>query len=336
MPERIHELKHDSSVLALAVSDEYIFAGTHNGEIAVWALGSFNLVHTIQAHKRTVLCLFLSTSGNRPLLFSSAGDGLIGVWCPRTFKRLHEVYSTYDVGDVFSVAYSAQQETVYMGAQNTSIQWINLNDAKRKVPIDSERHPDRRRHRFFDSKAVGGTSTPRRNDERWSLIPRPEAMLEVQTGAIRQFAHYGYIYCMLVAKGPTVLVDPEEEVLVSGGGDGSIKLWKLSSEGQEDEAGETTDGDIQEIMVLGEDDAESVMSLAIDGSFLYAGKLHGIIELWDLDTKQRLRVIKAHSGDVMALEMTWGLLWSSATGGSACVSVSLHLITQHHVWARIF
>lgn len=320
IPEHIHELNHDSSVLALAVSDDYIFAGTHNGEIAVWSLGSYELVHTIQAHKRTVLCLFLSTTGDSPLLFSSAGDAVISVWCPKTFKRLYEIYSTFDVGDMFSVAYSAQYETVYMGAQNASIQWVNLKDPKKRVMHDSEKHPDRRYHRFFDSKAVGGTSTPRRNDDRWGLIPRSQAVLEVQTGAIRQFAHFGYVYSMLVAKGPTVLVDPDEEVLISGGGDGTIKLWKLSADSYEDEDGETTDGDIQEIMVLGEDDAVSVLSLAIDGSFLYAGKLHGAIELWDMDTKQKLRVIKAHEGDIMTLQMSWGLLWSAAAGGSACVS----------------
>jgi di- and tripeptidase len=319
-PDQIHELNHDSSVLALAVSEDYIFAGTHNGEIAVWSLGTFELVHTIQAHKRTVLCLFLSTCGETPLLFSSAGDAVISVWDPKTFKRLYEIYSTFDVGDMFSVAYSAQHETVYMGAQNASIQWVNLKDPKRRVMQDSEKHPDRRYHRFFDSKAVGGTSTPRRNDDRWGRIPRSQAVLEVQTGAIRQFAHFGYVYSMLVAKGPTVLVDPEEEVLISGGGDGTIKLWKLSSDSHEDEDGATTDGDIQEIMVLGDDDAESVLSLAIDGSFLYAGKLHGAIELWDMDTKQKLRVIKAHVGDIMTLQMSWGLLWSAAAGGSACVS----------------
>ncbi|OIW25413.1 glutathione degradosome [Coniochaeta ligniaria NRRL 30616] len=323
-PDQIHELKHDSSVLALAVSDDYIFAGTHNGEIAVWSLSSFELVQTIQAHKRTVLCLFLSTSGESPLLFSSAGDAVISVWDPKTFKRLYEIYSTFDVGDMFSVAYSAQNETVYMGAQNASIQWVSLKDPKRRVMHDSEKHPDRRYHRFFDSKAVGGTSTPRRNDDRWSLIPRSQAVLEVQTGAIRQFAHFGYVYSMLVAKGPTVLVDPEEEVLISGGGDGTIKLWKLSCDSYEDEDGEATDGDIQEIMVLGEDDAESVLSLAIDGSFLYAGKLHGAIELWDMDTKQKLRVIKAHIGDIMTLQMSWGLLWSAAAGGSACKHSTVH------------
>ena len=137
--------------------------------------------------------------------------------------------------------------------------------------------------------------------------------------AIMEFAHNGYVYCMLMAKGPTVLVDSDEEVLISGGGDGTIKLWRLRKLESDDEGG------IEELMVLGTDDAESVLSLAIDGSFLYAGKLQGVVELWDLDTKQKLRVLKDHPGNVMALQMGWGCLWSASTTGSACVGTLVNV-----------
>jgi di- and tripeptidase len=318
-PQLLHNLKHDSSVLALAVSHEheYIFAGTQDGEIVVWSLGTFQRVRRIQAHKRSVLCLFMSA--DRSMLFSSAGDATISVWCPETMKRLYEIYSTTDVGDIFSMVYSAQRDTLYIGAQNTSIQWVTLNDANSRVTHESAQHPDRRNHRFFDSKAVGGTSTPRRSDERWSLIPKAEQVLEIPRGAIGMFAHYGYVYCMLIAKGPTVLVEADEEILISGGGDGTIKLWRLGS-GKEDDDADANNG-IRELVVLGDDDAESVMSLTIDGSFLYAGKLHGIVELWDLDTKQKLRVIKSHKADIMTVQMGWGYLWSAAATGTATVSI---------------
>jgi di- and tripeptidase len=324
-PTLVHRLKHCSSVLALAVSTELacIYAGTQDGEIAVWSLSTFQRLAKFQAHKRSVLCLFLTP--NSSLLISSAGDPVINVWCPRTHTRLYEIYSTYDVGDIFSVVYSTQHETVYIGAQNTTIQWVRLTDQSVRVDHDSARHPDRRSHRFFDSKAVGGTSTPRRNDERWSLIPKSESVLEIDPGGIRNFAHYGYVYCMLMATGPTMLVDSDEEVLISGGGDGTIKLWRLSSGGASESDDSNSDDDycdgaIRELMVLGTDDGESVMSLAVDGSFLYAGKLEGIVELWDLDTKQKLRVMKAHRSDVMTLQMGWGRLWSAAATGSAAVS----------------
>ena len=57
--------------------------------------------------------------------------------------------------------------------------------------------------------------------------------------------------------------------------------------------------------------------------FLYSGKLEGFIELWDLDTKQKLRVIKAHNDDVMTLQMGWGYLWSASAVGTACVGLLL-------------
>ncbi|KAI5866075.1 glutathione degradosome [Durotheca rogersii] len=319
-PQLQHTLNHDSSVLALVVGNDSVYAGTQNGEILVWLLGTFEKVHHIQAHKRSVMSLFLSNDGT--LLFSSASDPIVNVWCPRTMARLYEIYSTNDsFGDIFSVSYSSQFETVYYGAQNTSIQWVNLQDADRRSSHDSPNHPDRRNHRFFDSRAVGGSSTPRPTDERYELIPRPQNVLETDKRANKMFAHYGYIYCMLMAKSATASTGPEEDVLISGGGDGTIKVWKL---GGRDIGQDGYENGIVEIMVLGEDDAMSVMSLAVDGSFLYSGKLDGIIELWDLDTKQKLRAIKAHKGDVMTLQMGWGYLWSASRTGTACKHNTVH------------
>lgn len=314
-PDLVHNLKHASTVLALAVSAQHgcIYAGTQDGEIVVWSLATYHQVNKVQAHKRSVLSLHLSPDGS--LLFSSACDPIINVWCPKTLTRLYEIYGTYDVGDLFCTAYSAQQDTLYIGAQNTYIQWVPLNDPQNRVSHDSQQHPDRRNHRFFDSKAVGGTSTPRRNEDRWGLIPKAQTVLEIDYRCYREFAHFGYIYCMLVAKGPTVEVNAEDDVLISGSGDGTIKLWSLGNVEEEDEP-----SGIQEIMTLGTDDAESVFSIALDGSFLYSGKLNGIVELWDLDTAQKLRVIKAHDKDIMSLQMGWGYLWTAATNGWASVS----------------
>ncbi|KYK61084.1 beta-Ala-His dipeptidase [Drechmeria coniospora] len=333
-PELVHSLQHGSAVLALAVSPRHdsIFAGTQDGEIVVWSLATFHQVHHVQAHKRSVLSLFLSPDAS--LLFSSAGDPVVSVWCPKTLRRLFEIYGVHDVGDIFCTAYSPQHDTLYIGAQNTTIQWVGLSSAGARVAPGSQSHPDRRNHRFFDSKAVGGTSTPRRSDDRWSLIPKAQAVLEIDGGSIRPFAHNGYVYCMLMARGPTVEVDAEDDVLISGGGDGTIKLWSLggasSRSGGADEIGAEHAGGIGELMTLGTDDADSVLSLALDGSFLYAGKLDGIVELWDLDTTQRLRVIKAHEGNVVSLQMSWGYLWTVSTDGWASKYSTAHYGAYRH------
>jgi len=137
--------------------------------------------------------------------------------------------------------------------------------------------------------------------------------LEIDKAHLRQYAHFGYVHCMLLVRGASRLVGVDEDMLISGGGDGTIKLWQLSSD---------PDHGISELTQLGEDDAEGVLSLALDGSFLYSGKVDGIIELWDLDTKQKLRVIKAHKGDIMTLQMGWGILWSAGSTGFARVGAS--------------
>jgi len=308
-PELAHHLQNDSSILALTVGDNFIYAGTQDGEIVVWSLASFELVLRIQAHTRAVLCLFLSA--DKKLLFSSGGDALTNAWCPDTLKQLYHIYSTYDVGDVFSVAYSAQFETVYLGAQNTSIQWCSLKGSADRPSPNLERHPDRRNHRFFDSVQAGGTSTPRPQATRARMMSGQ--LLEIDKAHLKHYAHFGYVYCMLLVRGVSRLVDANEDTLISGGGDGTIKLWKLSNDQNQG---------IEELACLGEDDAESVLSMAVDGSFLYSSKLEGVIELWDLDTKQKLRVIKAHRGDVMTLQMGWGYLWSAGSTGFARVSIN--------------
>lgn len=351
-PQRIQELKHDDSVLTLAVSDKYIFAGTHTGEIFVWSLDTFELVSRFQAHKRHVLWLYLSDSASnspasspppasadihpeRSILVSSAGDAIVSVWCPNTFAHLYEIYWLDHIGDVFSCAYSSQQDTVYIGAQNTTIQWVSLSDPDRRVSHSNPNHPNLRVDPFFDSKAVGGKSTPRKKDKRGLLIPPANETLEIYRSSIGHGSHTGFIYCMLIAKGPTVLVDPDEEVLITGGGEGWIKLWQIKKDKKYDGMEEWEAWEHREIMCLGEQDAQSVFHIAIDGSFLYGGKKRGIIELWDLDTKQKLRVIKDHRGDngkcgdIMSLQMAWGQLWSAATSGTAAVSSFPAVFVKH-------
>ena len=146
--------------------------------------------------------------------------------------------------------------------------------------------------------------------------PPPDATggqnLEIDKQHIRQFAHYGYVYCMLLAKG--LRDDPSEEILISGGGDGAIKLWALAKRG----------GAIRELHRLedGRDEGESVLSLSLDGTFLYAGRLGGEINVWDLETKQLVRNIRAKTDDVLALSVGGGYLF--CTGMTGVVEVCYH------------
>ena len=119
-PSLFHKIKNQNSILALLVSDSKIFAGTQGGDLLVWSLETFEFLANVHAHRGSVLCL--SLSADRRFLFSGAGDAIVNVWCTNNLTRQYSIYSRYDVGDVFCVVYSADLQTAYLGAQNTSIQ----------------------------------------------------------------------------------------------------------------------------------------------------------------------------------------------------------------------
>ncbi|SLM39934.1 WD40/YVTN repeat-like-containing domain [Lasallia pustulata] len=300
-PLLIHTVKNQRSILALAVSSSNIYAGTQGGELLTWSLETYELLHTVAAHRGSILCLFLSQDGR--LLFSSAGDAIVNVWCTKTLDRLYSIYSTYDVGDVFCIAYSSALQTTYLGAQNTSIQWYDLSQRDNRPPPNLAFHPAQRSHRFFDSKGPGGVSTPR---------PAPPGEprvfggqeLEIDEEHIWQYAHYGYVYCMLLARGLNAN-EADEETLISGGGDGTIKLWRLDR---------SASGAIEDPVSL-ENGDDSILALALDGTFLYSGRLEGDINVWDLDTRQLIRRVKAHTVDVLTVAVGHGLLFSGGANG---------------------
>jgi di- and tripeptidase len=115
---------------------------------------------------------------------------------------------------------------------------------------------------------------------------------------------------MLLGQG--ILPDrPQEEILVSGGGDGRILLWQIEPVG----------GRIRDICTLddGREEGESILSLAQEGSFLYSGRLDGEINVWDLETRQLVRSLKSNTGDVLALSLGGGHLFASGIFGKVQV-----------------
>lgn len=131
--------------------------------------------------------------------------------------------------------------------------------------------------------------------------------LEIDNEHIIQYAHYGYVYCMLLADGLSKS-DTEGEMLISGGGDGTVKMWTLGLK----------DDGITEEQVL-ENGDNSVLSMALDGTILYCGLLEGDINVWDLDTRQLVRCVKAHVQDVLTLSVGGGFIYSAGASGAARV-----------------
>ena len=112
---------------------------------------------------------------------------------------------------------------------------------------------------------------------------------------------------MLLGKG--ILPDsPSEEVLVSGGGDGRILLWRIDPR---------KGGAVSPICALedGREEGESILSLAREGTFLYTGRFDGEINVWDLETRQLVRSLKASTGDVHTLTLGANVLYAGGKSG---------------------
>jgi di- and tripeptidase len=232
------------------------------------------------------------------------------VWHAETFENLYTIYSTFDVGDVFCVAFSSLLQTAWFGAQNTSIQWYDLQKKDRRRPSLTS-HPSKRIHRFFDSKGPGGRCTPRpEEDGVVSVASTAMKMLEVEPSNIVQYAHFGYVYCMLLVPASQI-GQGEGEVLLSGGGDGDVKLWSIDD----------ATGGISELQTLRGGDS-GVLSMVVKDTLLYCGLTDGEICIWDLDTLQLVRTVKAHCDDVLTLSVKGDCIFS----GSASGYVRVHLL----------
>jgi di- and tripeptidase len=76
-PALSHRMRHDKSILALAVSSDCLYAGTQGGEILVYGLDTYERRRVLEAHRGSVLALCLSP--DQSLLFSSGTDPIINV-----------------------------------------------------------------------------------------------------------------------------------------------------------------------------------------------------------------------------------------------------------------
>jgi di- and tripeptidase len=142
--------------------------------------------------------------------------------------------------------------------------------------------------------------------------------LEIDRQDVQQFAHYGYVHCMLLGKG--ILPEaPSEEILVSGGGDGRIVLWRIDAD---------NGGAISNIYTLedGREEGEPILSIVRDGSFLYSGRFDGEVNVWDLETRQLVRSLKADTGDVLTLSLGGGHLFAGGLSGHVHVSLVVHML----------
>ncbi|KAH3666995.1 hypothetical protein WICMUC_005342 [Wickerhamomyces mucosus] len=259
-PVLLHRWHHQFSILSTCAfpNKGLLFCGTQDHLILVFDMDTFERKFILKGHTGSVLCLTKSSDGK--FLFSGGSDSLVKVWDVVEMKETHTIYSLSDIGDIFSLAWSNSLNLLFIGCQNASILFVHLNTVPK---TDPNKLPVNRFDKFFDSKGPTGATTISPSYQK--VLEVRSRLIEVPSSNILPYAHNGFIYTMKFF---------DENILISGAGDGKAKIWRVSFQG------------LSLLKQLDNDD--SILSLTIYEQFLYCGLSKGSLKVWDLNTSQQL------------------------------------------------
>ncbi|KAG1226404.1 hypothetical protein G6F35_002934 [Rhizopus arrhizus] len=95
------------------------------------------------------------------------------------------------------------------------------------------------------------------------------------------------------------------EVLISGSGDGDIKIWSILG------------SSIQHVHTLRGSSDKGVLCLALsEDGYLFCGVQGGDVQIWDLETHQMIRSVMAHTDDVLDVAIKGNGFVSASADGS--------------------
>ncbi|KAJ2643074.1 hypothetical protein GGF44_001352, partial [Coemansia sp. RSA 1694] len=277
------------AVLAVAHSSTHVFCGSQQGTISVWRRDTWRLEQTLAGHAGGCHALAVDAGGS--ILFSGGGDGRVRAWDVQTLRALFAVHAGVNSGAVLALATAGTR--VVLGCQNTSLQSFDVAE-RDAVPRTVRRHELlARRLRFFDdANAAVDSGTEESNDDDYGTDGGGVEEYFVAPEDIVDFAHSGYVYSLAA----------DAAAVYSGGSDGAVRLWRFGAAGLEP-AGELsarTKGEEEE--EENNEEEACVHALALDGDgLLFAGLQSGGIDVWDLETRQRIRTLPAHRANVFAL-----------------------------------
>ncbi|KAI0306265.1 Zn-dependent exopeptidase [Multifurca ochricompacta] len=319
-PSLVHTLSQgENSILSVATDENHIYSGSQNQNISVWNKLSYTFETQLRGHTGSVLAL--EYAPDKRWLFSSSGM----VWCTKDLTPLYIInpFLDTDSGDIFSLAWSPTNSTIYIGCQNTSIQWYNCTNSTLNSAgslVSSGTSTPKRAHKFFNSyprsqrrspdlESSNGINNPVRDIEGHIVIvspPTPRVEFNVPPENVIDSAHFGYVYCMALL--PSIRAGAtnstrEDVLLATGSGDETMKVWRCLPTGLE-------------LLNTIECTHGAILSLVTREDILYAGCQDGYVRVWDLQTNTFIRTIIVQENiDVLSLSILGSDLYACSADG---------------------
>lgn len=310
---------HTDNVRSVAFSPDgtQALSGSHDNSIRLWDLETGETIYTFTDHTRDVNSVAFSPDGQ--LGVSGAGDttgdnNTIGLWDLTTGELIQ--FFEHPAASMQSVAFSPDGQTVLSGSNDGNMYlWdVETGDIVRTFSQDTlgitsvAFSPDGQN--LFAANEIGSVQVWARNDNRNPFYSfqghnTPIASVAVSTDGKRALSgEWGTGANMLLWDIPlgdvivkhevgnaTVAISPDGHLAASGGGEGALDLWDIST---------------QEHLYHLEGHTEAIQSLAFSptSQTLLSGSRDMTLRLWNLTNGQELAIWEGHEGNITSVAIS--------------------------------
>jgi WD40 repeat protein/transcriptional regulator with XRE-family HTH domain len=288
--------------VALSADGAFLAAGTIDSEVRLWRVADHTPIMSVQSQAGLVFGLALSADGR--LVAGGGVDGTVKLWEAPSGRLLHVLRG--HAGQVPGVAMSADGRLVASGGLDGIVKLWETKQGRLLATLlghDGIIHAvamsaDGRlvasagqdgTVRLWDTAPVVTSSSQECDSFQASRSPSwPLAVLGKHTGGAWAVALSG-----------------NGELLASGSQDGTILLWEMAPRDPTSSEMRAAAGSPGRLLATLEGHTALVqrMALSEDGRLLASGDHHGMLKLWDVESRRCVATVRAHTGGVYGVAL---------------------------------